>query len=278
MVDERDEVAPALSAPTVRNIPVEMQELADRGFTGTFRVVADARVVCDRGHHVHEAAELEIVDVRRLEGRSDPADMSAVIALRCRNCQQAGTLVLTYGPSASAEDADVLVALDDHEWIKASRDAEEEAGNPGEPAPPPTRDRRGDSRGIDSGRAVRRAARLTLGLHLLVRDELLHRDLERLRGGAERLRDELHAAAGLLLDLLEEVLLGDGLAERASAAGPATTTASTTRALQSARHGVGDGAGEDVGDVVGECFNSGLKLSLDSLIHGRAISERQRMR
>jgi hypothetical protein len=109
------------SPPTVRNIPIELKELAEQGFTGSFRVRPGARVVCDRCHHAHAAEDLEIVDFRRLEGQSDPADMAAVIALRCRGCGQRGTLVLTYGPQASPEDADVLIALDDTAWAHEHR-------------------------------------------------------------------------------------------------------------------------------------------------------------
>jgi hypothetical protein len=48
----------------------------------------------------------------RLEGASDPDDMVAVAALRCPSCGTRGTLVLKFGPEASAEEADVLRCLD----------------------------------------------------------------------------------------------------------------------------------------------------------------------
>lgn len=108
----------ALSPPTVRNIAVELEELRAKGFTGTFRVKPGARIVCDTCHHEHNAADLEIVDFRRVEGQSDPADMAAVVAAICHGCGDKGVVVLTYGPRASAEDADVLAALDEHEWAR----------------------------------------------------------------------------------------------------------------------------------------------------------------
>ena len=49
----------------------------------------------------------------RLEGASDPDDMAAVVALTCPNCQAKVVLVLKYGPDATAEEADVLLALPD---------------------------------------------------------------------------------------------------------------------------------------------------------------------
>ena len=48
----------------------------------------------------------------RLEGESDPADMAMVVKLACPACGTAGTLILNYGPDASAEEADVLVAIE----------------------------------------------------------------------------------------------------------------------------------------------------------------------
>ena len=52
--------------------------------------------------------------IRRLEGASDPADMLAVIPVRCPNCGAQGTVVANYGPEATVEDAEVLVMLDRH--------------------------------------------------------------------------------------------------------------------------------------------------------------------
>ncbi|MCU1393189.1 MAG: hypothetical protein JWM34_1617 [Ilumatobacteraceae bacterium] len=52
--------------------------------------------------------------LRRLEGASDPSDAMAVVALTCPACNSRGTAVLAYGPAASKEDSDVLVALRDH--------------------------------------------------------------------------------------------------------------------------------------------------------------------
>lgn len=51
--------------------------------------------------------------MRRLEGASDPDDMMAVAAVTCPVCRIDGVLVLSYGPAASAEHADVLLGLRD---------------------------------------------------------------------------------------------------------------------------------------------------------------------
>ena len=68
--------------------------------------------------------------LRRLEGASDPDDMLAVVALACPACGTQGTVVLGFGPNATAEDSDVLKALRDE------RNAADVSGNsaPGETA------------------------------------------------------------------------------------------------------------------------------------------------
>ena len=83
------------------------------GFTGQFRVLDAGRLQCLTCRHEVGARDVELERLERLEGPTDPADMVAVAALRCPNCSTRGTVVLTYGPEASLEDSDVLVALDD---------------------------------------------------------------------------------------------------------------------------------------------------------------------
>jgi hypothetical protein len=51
-------------------------------------------------------------ELQRLEGASDPADMLAVVPVRCPDCNARGVLVANYGPEASAADAEVLRSLE----------------------------------------------------------------------------------------------------------------------------------------------------------------------
>ena len=51
--------------------------------------------------------------LHRLEGASDPEDEAVVAALECPACGAWGTIVLSYGPQSSAEDAAVLANLID---------------------------------------------------------------------------------------------------------------------------------------------------------------------
>jgi len=88
--------------------PADGTRTGGSGAHGGGPMVRCARCAC-----VLEPGRLPIHSMRRLEGASDPADMVAVIATTCPVCGSDGTLVLAYGPMASAVDSDVLLALKD---------------------------------------------------------------------------------------------------------------------------------------------------------------------
>lgn len=100
----------------VRNIPLELRELADSGIRAAFAVLPGARVACSICLSRVRAAEVEVLEIRRLEGSSDPDAEAVVLGLRCPSCGGRGSAVLGYGPTASAEDQDVLLALACDEW------------------------------------------------------------------------------------------------------------------------------------------------------------------
>ena len=83
------------------------------GFTDEFHSRPGGIVECGHCHTHHAADTLELHHLERLEGDSDPAEMLAVCAVVCPHCGARGTLVLTFGPEATAEDDDVLARLDD---------------------------------------------------------------------------------------------------------------------------------------------------------------------
>jgi hypothetical protein len=66
--------------------------------------------VCNQTHAPEDA---EILDVARFEGVSDPDDLAVAFALRCVHCGTRGILVGAYGPNASADEANVFLALRD---------------------------------------------------------------------------------------------------------------------------------------------------------------------
>lgn len=110
---------------------------AAAGYDTEMRVTPDGTIQCRACGTAHLPAAMELDSVRRVEGASDPDDMQAVVALRCV-CGARGALSLAYGPTAAAEEADVLAALPDH------RDASDIPGAqpPSEAAAADTRSRR----------------------------------------------------------------------------------------------------------------------------------------
>ena len=57
------------------------------------------------------ARDLVVHLERRLEGASDPDDLALVVATNCPICGAPATLVLSYGPHASDQDSDIVLAL-----------------------------------------------------------------------------------------------------------------------------------------------------------------------
>jgi hypothetical protein len=104
-----------------------LAELEADGYRAQFVPLDGGVVRCTRGGHVFSASSGQPDGSRRLEGVSDPADMMIVFSLRCPVCATAGTLVLHYGPEASVEEAEVLVAME-----PPARDASGRAGNDAE--------------------------------------------------------------------------------------------------------------------------------------------------
>jgi hypothetical protein len=84
------------------------------GFRGDFSVADEGLVLCHTCRTLLDPNQVDEVSLRRLEGASDPADMLAVVAIGCPACDTDGILLLNYGPEASAEQATVLLALNDH--------------------------------------------------------------------------------------------------------------------------------------------------------------------
>jgi hypothetical protein len=82
------------------------------GYGADFSIVGTV-LRCRQCNDTHDPRAAEILDIARFEGASDPDDESAAYALRCVHCGTMGILVTAYGPSASAEEADVVVALED---------------------------------------------------------------------------------------------------------------------------------------------------------------------
>lgn len=100
-------MADPTAEPTVAEA---VARLRDAGFATDAFAVTDG-VRCGACGAVHGLDDLEIAEVHRIEGVTDPADEAIVLGLQCRACGARAVLVAGYGPMASAEDADLVSAL-----------------------------------------------------------------------------------------------------------------------------------------------------------------------
>jgi hypothetical protein len=107
-VDELDGVA--RGAETLLEV---LGRFTAQGWSSQFAARAGGIVECESCRHAIPAVDVPVLELRRLEGASDPDDMLAVVAVECPNCGLRGSLVLNYGPTATEEDAAVLLGLGD---------------------------------------------------------------------------------------------------------------------------------------------------------------------
>ena len=103
-------------AQTIRDVDNCFQELAAQGFGARASVGSAGTVACGVCGHVASARDVEILAVRRLEGVSDPSEEKIVLGLRCKQCRHKSALALTYGPSVSGADGEILQLLDITVW------------------------------------------------------------------------------------------------------------------------------------------------------------------
>jgi hypothetical protein len=109
-----DMTAPDHTAPSDNTTLVDVLEgYTEAGFASSFVAEEGGVVHCDTCGSDLESSRVVMRSLRRLEGASDPDDMMAVVALECGVCGASGTMVLGYGPAASAADGDVLRSLQD---------------------------------------------------------------------------------------------------------------------------------------------------------------------
>ena len=84
-----------------------LADYASGGYEGEF-TVSDEGVRCVSCGGSSAAGSFEIQSLRRLEGASDPSDMVAVLASACPLCSTRGTMVVMFGPEATAAEAELL--------------------------------------------------------------------------------------------------------------------------------------------------------------------------
>ncbi|MGN6694987.1 MAG: DUF2231 domain-containing protein [Aquihabitans sp.] len=93
-----------------------LRELGSIGFASSYRpspepVEGRPAVVCGTCGRATAAEDLRVDVERRLEGASEPDEMVLAVAATCPACGTGGVIVLGYGPEASAEDSDLVLAL-----------------------------------------------------------------------------------------------------------------------------------------------------------------------
>ena len=100
-----------VSSVSYPSVVSEIDALRQRGYAADVSVIAGGRLrfgCCGDAHHASEAI---IESTARFEGASNPDDQAIVFGIRCRACDRRGVLVSAYGPTATAVEAEVMVAL-----------------------------------------------------------------------------------------------------------------------------------------------------------------------
>jgi hypothetical protein len=90
----------------------EIDDLRDQGYGADFVVGEGGVVRCTKCRHEERPEDVDVDVFRRMEGASDPDDMSAILAMTCRECGTKGIVMVGYGPRASADEGDLLLAVD----------------------------------------------------------------------------------------------------------------------------------------------------------------------
>jgi hypothetical protein len=90
-----------------------LQQFRDEGYGSDFLSEEGPALKCRECDHVIPVDQLELDALRRVEGASDPADMAAILALECPCCGARGTSLVSYGPTASRVEDELLSQLPD---------------------------------------------------------------------------------------------------------------------------------------------------------------------
>lgn len=89
----------------------EIEALRARGYAADFSVTRDGQLHCHPCGHTLDPRQAVVETTTRFEGASNPDDQAVLFGIHCGECDLRGVLVAAYGPTATAEEADVLTAL-----------------------------------------------------------------------------------------------------------------------------------------------------------------------
>jgi hypothetical protein len=94
----------------VETLTEAIERLRARGFLSDFSAVEGGRLRCGQCGTEFDPATLQIDEIVRFEGTSDPGDESILFALS-GPCGHAGLYSAAYGPDATPVDAEVVASL-----------------------------------------------------------------------------------------------------------------------------------------------------------------------
>jgi hypothetical protein len=97
----------------LETLSAAIARLAERGYHHSLRARAGALRVVETGD-VIEPEELEVDEIVRFEGITDPAEEVVLYALKGPDGNPLGTYTSMYGPATPPEDAAVLRRLGKH--------------------------------------------------------------------------------------------------------------------------------------------------------------------
>jgi hypothetical protein len=110
---DNTDMGPVPGAPSDNTTAVaELDELRRQGYRADFVVQEGGAVRCTSCRVLEQPGDLDVDVFRRLEGASDPDDMTAILAMTCRECGTKGVVMVGYGPNASPDEGDLLLAVD----------------------------------------------------------------------------------------------------------------------------------------------------------------------
>ncbi len=100
-----------------------LRAFEEKGFTKQFASRPGGEIICFSCRETAPAEDVHLAGVGRVEGVSDPADETVVVALECPLCGARGTAAFGYGPLAAAEDAEAFRRLHDEREESLAHDA-----------------------------------------------------------------------------------------------------------------------------------------------------------
>ena len=97
--------------PADTSLKATLDELAAAGYAASLAIVGDdGELACSSCTTTSPADTVRFEERRRIEGASDPGEMSNVLAARCPRCGEPGVVICRYGPEAGPGDSAVLQA------------------------------------------------------------------------------------------------------------------------------------------------------------------------